>query len=120
MSENVKRKNWVAALVLCWFLGVYGAHRFYTGKSNTAWVMVVLAILGFTLPISVIWSIVDGFTIALGNFTDIHGNELEERIPWLGYTYMAVVILGVLGSFLYFSVIAAIVTAILANGAITP
>lgn len=26
--DRLKGKNWVAALMLCWLLGMYGAHRF--------------------------------------------------------------------------------------------
>jgi TM2 domain-containing membrane protein YozV len=122
MGEELKKcegKNWVATMVLCWAFGALGGHRFYTRKSTTAWVMLVLTILGITAPISAIWAIVDGFTIALGKFKAEDGGELYERINWLGYTYIVVTILSILGVFLYGAIMVAALTAIL-SGAGTP
>ncbi len=115
MSENLeqlKGKNWVASMALCWFLGYFGAHRFYTGKQNSAWIMLVLTILGITAPISAIWSVIDGFMIALGKYKHEDGSELYERIDWLGYVYIALVILGILACVLYFIFIIAMTAAI--------
>ncbi len=36
MSENRSSKNWVAALVLCIFLGGLGIHRFYVARPAPA------------------------------------------------------------------------------------
>lgn len=99
--EKLKGKNWVATLMLCWFLGMYGAHRFYTGKSNSAWVMLILSITGLGTFVSMIWALVDGFAIALGKFAHEDGDELYERIDWLGYVYIAMMILAVLGALVY-------------------
>ena len=30
----VSDKDWLATFLLCWFLGVFGAHRFYVGKTG--------------------------------------------------------------------------------------
>lgn len=120
MAEIEKRRNWVATMVLCWFLGLWGAHRFYTGKTTSAWVMVVLTILGITAPITAVWSLIDGFTIALGKFTDVQGRELEERIPWLGYTYMVLMILTIIGSVMYFSALSLILASILQGAGSVP
>jgi len=114
MSENLeqlKGKNWVATMMLCWLFGSLGAHRFYTGKQTTAWVMVGLTILGITAPISAIWALIDGFMIALGKYQHEDGSELYERIDWLGYVYIALVILGILLFALYFVGIVAMVAA---------
>lgn len=115
MSENLeqlKGKNWVATMALCWFLGYFGAHRFYTGKQNSAWIMLVLTILGITAPISAIWSVIDGVMIALGKYTHNDDSELYERIDWLGYVYIALVILGILICVLYFVSIIAMIAAL--------
>lgn len=93
--ENLKGKNWLATMVLCWFLGSLGAHRFYTGKSTTAWIMLVMSLIGLT-PISVVWSFVDGILIALGKYTHEDGSELYEKINWVGYVYIAQLILSVI------------------------
>jgi TM2 domain-containing membrane protein YozV len=126
MSEELKNlegKNWVATMVLCWLFGAIGGHRFYTRKTNTAWVMLVLTILGVTAPISYIWSIVDGFTIALGKFKAEDGSELYERVNWLGYTYIVLTILSIVGgiffSFLFLATLVSVAGA-MGAGAVPP
>lgn len=103
--QELKGKNWMAAMSLCWFLGMYGAHRFYTGKSNSGWVMVVLTVLGITAPISAIWAVIDGFRLALGQYTHEDGSELYERVDWFGYIYIALIVLGAIALILYFTAI---------------
>lgn len=114
--EQLKGKNWVATLMLCWCLGLYGGHRFYTGNSNTGWVMVALTLLGITAPISAIWALVDGFTIALGKFRHADGSELYERVNWLGYVYIVLMVLAILFMLLYGLMIIGMIAA-LASGA---
>ena len=99
--QELKGKNWVATMMLCWTLGMYGGHRFYTGKGSTAWIMVILTLLGITAPISAIWALVDGFRIAFGQFRHADGSELYERINGLGYAYVAIMIIAVLCCLLY-------------------
>lgn len=115
--EQLKGKNWVAAMMLCWALGVYGGHRFYTGKTTSAWIMVALTVLGITAPISFIWVLVDGFTIALGKFKHEDGSELYERINWLGYVYIALCILAIIFMLLYGLMIIGMIAAILGGAA---
>ena len=103
--------------MLCWTLGMYGGHRFYTGKTNSAWAMVALTVLGITAPISAIWSLVDGFTIALGKYKHADGSELYERINWLGYVYIAIMIIAILLVLLYGVMILGMIGAIIAGGA---
>ena len=58
------------ALLLAWFLGVFGAHRFYVGKIGTAVAMI------FTFGGLGIWALVDIIMIAAGSFTDIDGRPI--------------------------------------------
>ena len=30
-SQQEQQNKWIITLILCWFLGVFGVHRFYTG-----------------------------------------------------------------------------------------
>lgn len=60
------------AALLCFFLGIFGAHRFYVGKSGTA----VLQIL--TLGGLGIWALIDLIMIIIGAFTDKEGNKLTK------------------------------------------
>jgi TM2 domain-containing membrane protein YozV len=123
MAEDLKKlegKNWVATMILCWVFGGLGGHRFYTRKTSTAWAMLVLTLLGITAPISVIWAIVDGFTIALGHFKAEDGSELYERINWLGYTYIVAIILAIIGFILYGAIIIATIAAFAGAGTPPP
>lgn len=112
--EKLKGKNWMAAMSLCWLFGAFGAHRFYTGKTNSAWAMAVMSVLGCTSLVSAAWALIDGVMLALGNFTHEDGSELYERVPWFGYLYIILVILGLVVGLLYviffFGVIAAAVS----------
>lgn len=86
--NKLEGKNWVATLMLCWFLGGFGGHRFYTGKTGTAWAMTIMTLTCCLAPITFIWALIDGFQIALGNWTHEDGSELFERINWLGIVYI--------------------------------
>lgn len=119
--KKLEGKNWVAAMTLCWFLGSFGAHRFYTGKTNSGWIMLGLTILGCSAPVSAIWAIIDGVMIALGHFTHEDGSELYERIPWFAYLYLIFIALSVLAAIVYVLVfLAAIATVGTASVPATP
>lgn len=60
MSE----KSRLVTLLFCWFLGIFGAHRFYVGKTGTGIVwLLTLGCLGIGV-------LVDLITILLGRFYD--------------------------------------------------
>jgi hypothetical protein len=63
-------KERVVALLLCFFLGVFGAHRFYVGKIGTA-ILMILTVGGLG-----IWSLIDFIMIIVGSFTDKEGRPL--------------------------------------------
>ncbi|KAF1057096.1 MAG: hypothetical protein GAK45_02559 [Pseudomonas citronellolis] len=65
-------KRILPAFLLCFFLGTFGAHRFYVGKIGTA----ILQIL--TLGGLGIWTLVDFIMIIVGAFKDKQGNKLTE------------------------------------------
>lgn len=46
-------------LVLCWFLGFMGAHRYYAGKTGSAVAMTILTITFIGIFITAIWALVD-------------------------------------------------------------
>lgn len=62
--------NRLVTLVLCWFFGVFGVHRFYLGKWMTG-LMMLLTGGGFG-----IWWIVDFVVLLLGRFRDAEGRVL--------------------------------------------
>lgn len=70
--EGVSERKLAPAVILCVLFGVFGAHRFYTGKTGTA----VLQL--FTLGGLGIWATIDLIFLILGNFRDKEGRRLTE------------------------------------------
>jgi TM2 domain-containing membrane protein YozV len=58
-----QRPSKLAAYLLCVFLGVLGAHRFYLGERKTATAMLAIGITIIGLPITAVWAITDLFRI---------------------------------------------------------
>lgn len=83
---HVSPRSRLVALVLCFFAGFLGAHRFYVGKTGTALLMLV-TFGGFGL-----WTLIDFILIGLGSFADDRGYlllrwGLEEFTPGVGVPY---------------------------------
>lgn len=62
----------LTALLLAWFLGIFGVHRFYVGKVGTG----ILQL--FTLGGCGIWALVDFIRIAAGTFKDKQGRPILD------------------------------------------
>jgi TM2 domain-containing membrane protein YozV len=81
MSEKKK----MPALLLCFFLGVFGAHRFYVGKTGSAVAMLLIslltgwAVVGFV--VTWVWAIIDFIMICMNKFTDKEGKVLATDAP---------------------------------------
>jgi TM2 domain-containing membrane protein YozV len=75
----MSQKSGVAALLLCFFLGVFGAHRFYVGKVGSGVAMLLLSLLsaGFLLPVTGIWALIDFIIILVGSFKDGQGKTVK-------------------------------------------
>lgn len=62
-NQLVNGKSIVVYLILAWFLGIFGAHRFYAGKIGSAVAMLLMSTIGFFLIVpvivSAIWALVD-------------------------------------------------------------
>ena len=71
-EKKEQQNRWLVTLLLCWFLGVLGVHRFYTG--HTAIGVVQLLTLGGCG----IWALVDLVLIITGNFKDADGNPIKN------------------------------------------
>jgi TM2 domain-containing membrane protein YozV len=70
-SAQVSDKGFVPTILLCFFLGVMGVHRFYVGKIGTGLLMLI-TFGGFG-----IWSLVDFIMIVVGSFTDADGLPIK-------------------------------------------
>ena len=71
-EQTEQRNRWIACLLLCWFLGFLGVHRFYTGHTTIG----VLQLL--TLGGCGIWVLIDFIIIVTGNFKDAQGNQIKN------------------------------------------
>jgi len=65
--RQYSRASRLVALLLCWFLGTFGAHRFYVGKAGTG-VLMLLTLGGLG-----IWTLIDLIFIIVGGFRDSEG-----------------------------------------------
>lgn len=71
-SITDERNRWLTCLLLCWFLGPFGAHRFYTGHIGLG----ILQVL--TLGGCGVWALIDLIIIIAGNFKDSEGNIIKN------------------------------------------
>jgi TM2 domain-containing membrane protein YozV len=106
LPGNVSPKSRLATSLLAWFLGYFGAHRFYTGKIGTAVIMLMMGVLsgacwfgglfgslvaGGDEPVWVImviggllyfavwvWMIIDFIIAVTGNFKDSQGRVIKK------------------------------------------
>jgi len=74
VEENIseQRNKWVICLVLCWFLGTLGIHRFYTGHITIGILQLI------TFGGCGIWTLIDLIIIASGGFKDSKGNPIKN------------------------------------------
>ena len=70
-EETISDKGFVPTILLCFFLGALGIHRFYVGKIGTG-VLMLLTFGGFG-----IWAIVDFIMIVVGRFEDADGYPVK-------------------------------------------
>lgn len=70
--SEISPRSRTITLLLCFFFGFFGAHRFYTGKIGTAFIM-ILTLGGFG-----IWVIIDLSMILSANFHDKQGHLVYE------------------------------------------
>jgi TM2 domain-containing membrane protein YozV len=75
---EVSDKKRLLALLLAFLFGVFGAHRFYVGKTGTAVAMLLLDLTLVGFAVTGVWSIVDCLFIAFGEFTDSDGRLVLE------------------------------------------
>ena len=71
LSTELSEKGFVPTILLCFFLGGLGVHRFYVGKIGTG----ILQLL--TLGGLGIWVLIDFIIIVCGNFSDKSGKMIK-------------------------------------------
>lgn len=72
-NQNTESKDWLTTLILCFFLGFFGVHRFYTKHIGIG---VAQLLTGGGCGI---WALVDFIMILTGSYKDADGNELVKK-----------------------------------------
>ena len=69
--EGTSDKGFVPTVMLCFFLGALGVHRFYVGKIGTG-IVQLLTFGGLG-----IWALIDFIMVVTGNFKDGQGMTIK-------------------------------------------
>ena len=74
MSEVIQKsdKGFVPTILLCFFLGGLGVHRFYVGKVGTG-ILMLITLGGFGT-----WTLIDFVMIVTGSFRDKQGFPIRS------------------------------------------
>ena len=73
VAINRSTKDWLVTLLLCFFVGCFGIHRFYVGKTGTGIIQLI------TCGGCGVWTLIDFIVICMGNFTDSEGKTIKGR-----------------------------------------
>lgn len=65
-------KSRAAVVLLAFFFGCLGVHRFYVGKTGTGLIQL------FTLGLFGIWALIDLIMAICGSFTDAEGQKITR------------------------------------------
>jgi len=71
-AGTMGEKGFVPTILLCFFLGALGVHRFYVGKIGTG-ILMLLTLGGLG-----IWTLIDFIMIVVGSFKDSKGLDLKR------------------------------------------
>jgi TM2 domain-containing membrane protein YozV len=80
LDQEVKNqgKNMVVAYLLWYFLGIFGAHRFYMKKKGSAVTQLILSLTLVGMIATGIWWLIDAFL--LHTWVKEHNREVEGQV----------------------------------------
>jgi TM2 domain-containing membrane protein YozV len=74
LKNRIFNHRWLATLLLCWLLGVFGVHRFYLGRNGTGILMLI------TFGGLGIWYLIDLVIVIVGGMRDRYGQMVRPYI----------------------------------------
>ena len=77
-KPSTVRDEWLVAMLLAMFLGVFGAHNFYLKRNSVAIAQLILGLCSCFI-ISGIWALVDWVLIVSGNYRKADGTLLTQN-----------------------------------------
>jgi len=86
-AQYLSPKSRLATSLQAWFVGEFGASRFYVGKMGTVVLMLVISVLGFSAGVMLgvlscwavaIWALIDFIVAVTGNFRDSQGKIVKK------------------------------------------
>ncbi len=89
MESRISPKSRLAVVLLAWFFGSLGFHRFYIGKISSGIVILLLGIVGWSttwllgfgyifLILAGIWVLIDFLTALFGTMKDGSGRPITR------------------------------------------
>ncbi len=73
-------KKILPAFILSTFLGTFGLHRFYAGRTKSAVAMLILTLSIIGIIVSAVWNLIDWIVILFGNFKDGDGMKISQWV----------------------------------------
>ena len=108
---QTQKRDYPVALLLCMFLGGFGAHRYYTGYIGLGILQLILCFCG---GIGAIWVLIDLIAILMNKYKDSNEQPLANADSTVSKTLRIIAIilllLGILGGLLFGLGLAAAVT----------
>ena len=74
VNNTAEGYDWLTTLLLCFFVGAFGVHNFYTKKTGIAIVQLL------TLGGCGIWALIDLIMIVTGSYKDGQGRPLVRKL----------------------------------------
>ncbi|MDR6305885.1 TM2 domain-containing membrane protein YozV [Nitrobacter vulgaris] len=78
LYQPISRKSRLVTFLLAFFLGMFGAHRFYVGKTGTAIAQLGLSLTVIGVLVSSPWVFIDWILIISGSFRDGEGRKITR------------------------------------------
>ena len=76
--QKTMSDEWLTAVLLCVFLGCFGAHRFYTKDTGIAVVQLILGLISCCI-VSEVWALIDLILLLTGNYKAGDGRPLTQN-----------------------------------------